>query len=315
MEFCKIFAKIVNSIVLKTRKALNLPESDSLKIAAFWINRVCDLLVICSIAYFAYCNFWIILPFQYREIFDLDSYLDIVFHLILQIIYFYTIFKCTFHYYKAKTINPVENPGSKTDYFCQKCSAQKSSLTFHCKGCDKCIYLMDHHCPWIGQCVGAHNQAHFFLLLSYLFWINVLLVFANFETFYAYFEETLDIVWKIEEKVGFFKGLYYAMFFNNSDYRKISILLIYHSFLSIVIGLILLAYVIRISIGKTHLSRKIDFGNHSWNFNRIPQNWNTYFSIDKSKNENLLKNLLFAWNQKPIKFGDCLNIEEKSSFA
>jgi len=30
------------------------------------------------------------------------------------------------------------------------------------------VLKYDHHCPWINQCVGLHNERHFILFLSYL---------------------------------------------------------------------------------------------------------------------------------------------------
>lgn len=33
--------------------------------------------------------------------------------------------------------------------------------TRHCRKCQVCIEVYDHHCFWIGNCVGRHNHKHF----------------------------------------------------------------------------------------------------------------------------------------------------------
>ncbi|XP_028815766.1 palmitoyltransferase ZDHHC2 [Denticeps clupeoides] len=51
--------------------------------------------------------------------------------------------------------------------FCNHCLLVKPDRCHHCSVCDKCILKMDHHCPWVNNCVGFSNYKFFMLFLVY----------------------------------------------------------------------------------------------------------------------------------------------------
>eukprot|EP00397_Hematodinium_sp_SG-2012_P017251 GEMP01017632.1.p1 GENE.GEMP01017632.1~~GEMP01017632.1.p1 ORF type:complete len:316 (+),score=46.15 GEMP01017632.1:54-1001(+) len=63
--------------------------------------------------------------------------------------------------------------------YCQYCNMYQPRRTRHCKQCEKCILTFDHHCFWIGGCVGERNTCAFiqmlFLLSIALTWYYPLL--------------------------------------------------------------------------------------------------------------------------------------------
>lgn len=49
--------------------------------------------------------------------------------------------------------------------FCETCIVYRPPKTSHCKFCDSCVEKFDHHCFWIGNCVGKNNYSDFFNFL------------------------------------------------------------------------------------------------------------------------------------------------------
>lgn len=58
--------------------------------------------------------------------------------------------------------NPLERK------FCLICHNFKPERCHHCSKCGQCVLNMDHHCPWINNCVGFFNRKYFLLFLIYL---------------------------------------------------------------------------------------------------------------------------------------------------
>lgn len=51
---------------------------------------------------------------------------------------------------------------------CSVCRiSPKPDRSHHCSACNKCILKMDHHCPWVGGCIGVSNQRFFVLFVVY----------------------------------------------------------------------------------------------------------------------------------------------------
>lgn len=50
-------------------------------------------------------------------------------------------------------------------FFCESCLIVQAVPTRHCKLCECCISKFDHHCLFIGKCVGLKNHRNFVLLI------------------------------------------------------------------------------------------------------------------------------------------------------
>ncbi|XP_038207156.1 palmitoyltransferase ZDHHC15-like isoform X1 [Zerene cesonia] len=67
----------------------------------------------------------------------------------------------------AKDLPVVTRTMSGSVRYCNRCVLVKPDRAHHCSICARCVLKMDHHCPWVNNCVCFHNYKFFMLFLGY----------------------------------------------------------------------------------------------------------------------------------------------------
>lgn len=67
-----------------------------------------------------------------------------------------------------KDLLSIVEIGEEVENFCPYCLVKKTYRSLHCLICQKCVDDFDHHCFWVGNCIGKNNYTLFFIFLVYI---------------------------------------------------------------------------------------------------------------------------------------------------
>ncbi|KAL7231241.1 hypothetical protein ACSBR2_009496 [Camellia fascicularis] len=77
---------------------------------------------------------------------------------------------------------------------CTYCNIVQPPRTKHCHDCDKCVIEFDHHCVWLGTCIGQGNHCRFWWYIceetALCLWTGILYI--------TYLENNISKTWWID---------------------------------------------------------------------------------------------------------------------
>lgn len=109
----------------------------------------------------------------------LEHYVILVINLLFYFLVIFNLFRggCTDPGILPRQNNLTYNPRTPPSYmrivngsilkynYCYTCGLFRPPRTSHCAACDNCCERFDHHCVWLGNCVGKRNYKFFFGLV------------------------------------------------------------------------------------------------------------------------------------------------------
>uniref|UniRef100_A0A0A1XEQ8 Palmitoyltransferase n=1 Tax=Zeugodacus cucurbitae TaxID=28588 RepID=A0A0A1XEQ8_ZEUCU len=92
----------------------------------------------------------------------------------------------------AKTLPVTNRTLNGSVRFCEKCKIIKPDRAHHCSVCGACVLKMDHHCPWVNNCVNFTNYKYFVLFLGYALLYCLYVALTSLEYFIRFWRGNLD---------------------------------------------------------------------------------------------------------------------------
>ena len=160
--------------------------------------------------------FFIVLPYFESNIFSIIYIIETCLVFLL-----YTILSCSnpgkmVNHDYVDLLDIVEN-GNEIEDFCPDCLVKTKFRSKHCLVCQQCVEEFDHHCFWVGNCIGKKNYTLFFIFLIYILLNSLFTIVINI--YYLITEIRKE---SIKEGSTAFPGFYFGdIFIYNKIFRII----------------------------------------------------------------------------------------------
>eukprot|EP01135_Chromosphaera_perkinsii_P012105 Nk52_evm43s2579 gene=Nk52_evmTU43s2579 len=171
-------------------------------------------------ALFTGTYFWLVVSYLVFLMPAFYYYTESVFLFLVQAVVFLGLaYKCTLSFYQAWRHDPgYLRPSPKEQYeaiikftehgdddhvkWCNTCLLFRPLRAKHCGMCDACVAKFDHHCPFVGNCVGANNHKPFMWYIVTLDAMAFMYIYATYGYLRVYENDNASqdfIPWALEQ--------------------------------------------------------------------------------------------------------------------
>lgn len=102
--------------------------------------------------------------------------------ILMNLVWTYTVAATTSSKVSPALVFPTQTGTGNT--FCGKCKIMRPPRAHHCSKCAHCSSRLDHHCAFLGTCVGARNYKAFCLFLLHASILSAQVAFASYAYWY-----------------------------------------------------------------------------------------------------------------------------------